>query len=976
MMVLLTWCLFLLLAWGLWLWRLDASDLTFDEAATYFVAHRPVMGILDYLRGAVREHPPVYYLLIHAWMGLAGTSEFSLRFFSVGAALVALVLTGWLARIGLGRSASGAGLVPAVLLASVPGMAYFARDARMYSLGVAWTVLAAGLFLRDWLPAKGWPRPFALAILVAVHILALFTHYYLLLPILVQPLALLVTRRWRPLLAWCATHGLLVLLGLTWLWLAPGLQMTTGGTWPRLTFVVPARFYTFHMLGKMLFSPVVRVRFSLLYWLLALAGVGMLLALWRKRQVGIWLALVLLLPPVLVFQVPHPPAERYLLFLIPFTALAMGFLSVLPLLKKPGSAASGEVEAPSLTQKPGLWAWGLAAGLTVGLAGLLAAGGLDQALAFDRSHYSHTLKTIKAQARPGDGVLFYGPWQWIQFQYYDPGGLPPITTLPPYAPPRLKPAEAEPVLEELLACYDRLWVIPAAVDDVDPPRFVAGWLRINAHLVWDTVDFNLYLPALPPDAPARPVEVVFGERLRLASVAWEPQAVPAGDPLRLTLHWSPLRSLDHDVRLALQLADATGYVWAQAETLPGAWAHPPSQWEPGELVTDREGLIVPQGAPPGEYTLRLMVTDAVTGEPLLAEGPGEVDVLTVQVGEPAHAPVLYGLSNSGTATFCSPDGADCLTLAGVEPGGVRFQQGYAVPLTLHWLVPGEYTRLPEVQVHLQVSHRSWLGSQQATPMITRTFPLPSGYATAPLNPPSGGQSRPFRIMLPFVARAAPWGLQASSAPEWTSARRSGRLVTTHAALVLPPDAPTGPAQVTLAVLGPDGALWSAFRIPKAEGGGTIPLFGITVDSRPVLRRPPGGLIPIQLDFGDEVGLRGYRVEGDARPGGQLSLVYTWYARTRPTAIYAVFNHLVDADGTLVAQADGWPQEGRMLSIQWRSGEYIEDSYALAIPPDAPPGPYTLYVGLYNAANAERQPAFLDGQRLPADQLPISLNGAR
>jgi hypothetical protein len=118
------------------------------------------------------------------------------------------------------------------------------------------------------------------------------------------------------------------------------------------------------------------------------------------------------------------------------------------------------------------------------------------------------------------------------------------------------------------------------------------------------------------------------------------------------------------------------------------------------------------------------------------------------------------------------------------------------------------------------------------------------------------------------------------------------------------------------------------------------------------------------------------VEGDARPGGQLRLEYAWYARTRPTAIYAVFNHLVDGNGTLVGQADGWPQEGRMLSIQWRPGEYIEDSYTLAIPPDAPPGPYVLYVGLYNAANAERQPAFLDGQRLPGDQLPIALNGAR
>ena len=64
----------------------------------------------------------------------------------------------------------------------------------------------------------------------------------------------------------------------------------------------------------------------------------------------------------------------------------------------------------------------------------------------------------------------------------------------------------------------------------------------------------------------------------------------------------------------------------------------------------------------------------------------------------------------------------------------------------------------------------------------------------------------------------------------------------------------------------------------------------------------------------------------------------------------------------------------MLTTQWQPGEYIEDSYTLAIPADAPPGPYTLYVGLYDAATNERQPAFLDGQRLPQDRVPVSLPG--
>ena len=64
----------------------------------------------------------------------------------------------------------------------------------------------------------------------------------------------------------------------------------------------------------------------------------------------------------------------------------------------------------------------------------------------------------------------------------------------------------------------------------------------------------------------------------------------------------------------------------------------------------------------------------------------------------------------------------------------------------------------------------------------------------------------------------------------------------------------------------------------------------------------------------------------------------------------------------------------MLTTQWQADEYVEDSYTLAIPPDAQPGPYTLYVGIYDAASNERLPAFLGGQRVLDDRLPISLPG--
>jgi len=138
-------CLLLALAWGLWLWRLDASDLTFDETATYFVAHRPPLEILQYLQRAIREHPPVYYLLIRCWMTLVGASEFSLRAFSVSAGMIALALTGRLGRLidtrrGDDLMLATSTLIPIALLAVTPGMVFYARDARMYSLGVVWTL--------------------------------------------------------------------------------------------------------------------------------------------------------------------------------------------------------------------------------------------------------------------------------------------------------------------------------------------------------------------------------------------------------------------------------------------------------------------------------------------------------------------------------------------------------------------------------------------------------------------------------------------------------------------------------------------------------------------------------------------------------------------------------------------------------------------------------------------------------------------
>jgi mannosyltransferase len=946
--VFLAWSLLLLAAWCFWLWQLDASDLTFDESATYRIGRGSMLQIVSYLQRAVREHPPVYYLLIHGWMAVAGSSEFSLRFFSVAVGLVGVALVGWVARLTRTSAASARGLLPALLLAAAPGMAYYARDARMYSLGVVWTLLSGGLFLRDWLSRRDGARRPKVFVLATVHLLALFTHYYLLLPVLVQPLALLAARRWRALRVWCAAHGLLAFVGLTWLWMAPGLQATGRGLWQTITLTIPTAFQVFHLLGKILFSPVVQVPFRLLYWLLALAGGGILIAIWRRWTVGLWLLLTSLVPLALSFQLPEPPEARYLIFLPPFLALALGLLATAPL------------------QIGRRWlAWSAGGALSVGMISLLTAGGLYQAVSADRSHYGRTLETVKAYARPGDGLLFYGPWQWLQFEYYDPGGLPPITPLPRYAPPHLDPEEAELVLEDLVSRFERLWVIPAAVDDVDPSHYVMGWLRTHTHAVRGPGGLGLFLPPLPSNAPSRSVQVTFEDALVLESVAWEPEPVPAGEALRLTLRWRPLRSLAGDMHLILELADSSGYAWVRTQSVPGEWAYPPSQWEPDEVVVDYEGLLVPQGAPPGDYVVRVMVTDGTTGEALPTGDAAEADLVTITVGEPSYiaaaregqparpagdygyrvylplvaaadalhapGPVLYGLADADPATFCSPQGDDCLTLIGRELETDQVQQGYPALLALHWLSPER--PLPPLQVILQVVRPSRLPlpGLRAAPITTRTLDL------TPLYP----------------------------APLWSP----GRLVSLPKAIRLPADAPVGGASITLQVLDLDGTPWVT-----ADGRTTLPLFDLTVRRRPSLRTLPWGISRTRVDFGDEIALRGYRVEGEARPGGEVRVTYYWYARAQPSSVYAVFNHLVTADGLAVAQADGWPQEGRMLTTQWQPGDYVEDRHTLHVPADAPPGPYRLYSGLYRASSGERLAAFLEGERLPADQVQIPLPG--
>jgi len=687
--------------------------------------------------------------------------------------------------------------------------------------------------------------------------------------------------------------------------------------------------------------------------LLVLVGAGVVVALRRDRAIGAWLLLTLIVPIAIAYAIPNAPEPRLILFTLPSVALALGVVCVTPVSLVRGLSRGAAV--------------GLTSFLTIGAGWLLASGGLVEAVSFDRSDYGHTLDTIAALSRPGDVVLFYGPWQEIMLDYYDPGGLPPIVAVPKQAPPRLRPAEAEPVLRDLVERYRRIWVLPAAVPDVDPRFFAGGWLLNNAHNVWETGDFGLYLPHLPIDADSDEPALVFGRALRLESVQYERMPVPAGEPVRLTLRWSVLRAPEKHVQLTLTLVDDAERVWAVARPTPGYWANPADTWIPGRTTNVLTGLVVPQGAPPGRYMLRLMVSDAATGAPLRVNEADAAPLLAVQVMEPVAEAVLWDLPGAQQTRFCSSDGGACVKLVGVEPGGTRFQQGHPVPYALHWVAEGP--PLPGVVPQLSVVHDPRAPWARESLVLSATLPSPWSYAAAPSTRDEDAVSSPggSAVEMPALARRAMLPLILSGS-ECTPPVQ-GRLVTAPGVFVLAPDANEGRARVELSVMGPDGQAWRT-----AEGETVTHLFDIDVEKRPALRELPAGLDPVDVDFGEAVAMRGYRVQGNARPGGRLRITYAWYAKERPTQIFSVFNHVTGPDGTIIAQTDGWPLDGRILTTQWQPKEYLRDTYIIDIPTDAPAGPYRLYVGLYDAATGVRPTVVAAGEVQVDGRLEIPLPG--
>jgi len=145
----------------------------------------------------------------------------------------------------------------------------------------------------------------------------------------------------------------------------------------------------------------------------------------------------------------------------------------------------------------------------------------------------------------------------------------------------------------------------------------------------------------------------------------------------------------------------------------------------------------------------------------------------------------------------------------------------------------------------------------------------------------------------------------------------------------------------------DGGLRAPLPVTGPAGGLLSPAIVGQVKIRRAGAARPAVENRLDVILGNEIRLLDAYVDPPVlRPGEPADIVLSWQASRAPAENYSVFVHVVDGDGRLIAQGDSQPQAGQYPARFWDVGEIVKDEHRIQIPATAPPGSYTIRVGMY------------------------------
>jgi 4-amino-4-deoxy-L-arabinose transferase-like glycosyltransferase len=686
----------LLLSCALGLYRLGFQAALGDDAFSLVIAGRQLGDLLRL--SASEPHPPVFYLLLWAWVRLAGDGEFAARFVSVWWGLLAIVLA---YRLGARLLGGSAGVLASLLLAISPLFVGYSQQARMYTMVVALGLASMWFVQRMLAEGSGNTRLNRAGYLVTT-LLAVATHFFAFFIVAAQNLLVVPTivsrRQWSSLMVWLALQGLWIAAYLPWVAVAlptlssygnelvsqPGLEQTL------------LRTLRAYVVGES--AP------AGLNWLLP--GAAALLALgvyacWRRRQ---WLPVAyLFLPPVLVFLASlYRPMyyERYMLVALPGFALV---------------SAAG---AAWLCERR---RWLLAMALAVPVAA---------ALAVLPGHYAETryasaadlralVGYLDALARPDAVVVTNLPPSDPTYQYYYRGSWPLV-----YLPEAGDAAGLAGRLAGLAAMHGEAWYLPYGSERA----VVEPWLDSHGVKVSDQWYENARLvryvfPPQPAVAPAVGLDAQFEQGIRLAGYTLSGSTVLPGQPVIVTLYWQVEAAPTRQYKVFAQLLDAQDRLWGQQDSEPGNGTRPTTSWQPGALIPETCGMVVLPGAAPQGLRLVAGLYDLATGARLTlvgASGGNSALLGTLRVAttpEPLDL-AAYGMEQRlnldvDTASGLRLVGLNMEPLGGLGPP-IAFHGGQVMNVTLFWQARSGREEMPTARLALNGPDGASLAVQEGS----------------------------------------------------------------------------------------------------------------------------------------------------------------------------------------------------------------------------------------------------------------------
>jgi len=227
--------LIILLASFLRIYNLCSQSLWLDEGSSVYEAKRNISSLI----GELKIHPPLYYIILHYWTLLFGTSEAAIRSLSVCFGIISILV---LYKLGRELFDHKAALLASFLLAISTFAIAYSQEARSYSLLLLLTLVSFLFFIRILKADK--PRKTHLLLYSLTNILLAYTHMYGLFTIGSQVLYFLLFRRRYAQALWVFWSAQVITLFLYSPWIYVLVTRTFQGPRPGMEWIPEPTFRT------------------------------------------------------------------------------------------------------------------------------------------------------------------------------------------------------------------------------------------------------------------------------------------------------------------------------------------------------------------------------------------------------------------------------------------------------------------------------------------------------------------------------------------------------------------------------------------------------------------------------------------------------------------------------------------------------------------------------------------------------------